>query len=187
MREPADRQQVDPWDLVRNEAIQDCRVFHVNRAAARSPRDGTVHTFFTIDAPGWVNVVPLTADDEVVMVRQYRHGPRASTLEIPGGMVDPGEEPQAAAARELLEETGFAAASWELIGNVNPNPALFSNRCLTYLARDARPVGPIRNEGAEETVVVRVPYPEIPERMRSGEIDHALVVAAFHWLSLTVS
>lgn len=175
---------VPAWELVRREAIQDCRVFQVHRAHALSPRDGATHTFFTLEAPDWVNVVPLTPDDEVVMVRQYRHGPRTSTLEIPGGMVDPDEEPLPAAARELLEETGYEAASWDLIGSVNPNPALFSNCCRTYLARDARQVAPIRNEGAEQTVVVRVPRAEIAERMRSGEIDHALVIAAFHWLSM---
>ena len=175
------------WDLLETEAIQDCRVFRVNRTQARSAHLGETHTFFTLDAPDWVNVVPVTSDGDIVMVRQFRHGARETTLEIPGGMVDPGETPREAAERELREETGFAPASLELLGHVNPNPALFANRCFTFLARDVQRVAPIRNEGAEETVVVRVPERELALRVLGGEITHALVLAALHWYALAGS
>ncbi|MDJ0522837.1 MAG: NUDIX hydrolase [Planctomycetota bacterium] len=177
---------VPPWELLRSEQLEDARVFRLRRDLARSPRSGREHTFFTLEAPDWVNVVPLTADGHVVMVRQFRHGSRETTLEIPGGMVDPGESPAEAAARELLEETGYAAPAVSLLGSVNPNPALFGNACSTWLAAGAERVAPIRNEGGEETRVVLVPLAEIPDRMRSGEITHALVIAAFHWYGLSV-
>lgn len=178
------RNDVVAWHLLEREEVQDARVFRVHRERARSPRSGKPHTFFTLDAPDWVNVIPVTAAGDVVMVRQYRHGARSTTLEIPGGMVDPGESAETAAARELLEETGYAAPSVTLLGSVNPNPALFSNHCSTWLAADAARIAPIRNEGAEETQVVLVPLKEIPERIRRGEITHALVIAAFHWHAL---
>ena len=177
-------QSAAPWERLTSEVLQDCRVFEVQRVVARSPRSDAEHVFFTLEAPDWVNVVPVTASGEIVMVRQFRHGARATTLEIPGGMVDPGEGAAEAAARELLEETGYVADALELLGSVNPNPALFGNRCTTWLARGARRVAPIRNEGAEETLVVLVPGSDIPALLRSGEIDHALVVAAFHWYGL---
>ncbi len=173
-----------PWKLVETEHLQDCAVFQVRRMRARSPRSGDVHPFYRIDADDWTNVVALTPEAEVVMVRQWRHGSQAVTLEIPGGIVDPNESRARAAERELLEETGYRAASLEHIGTVNPNPALFGNRVDTFLARDARPVAEIANEGNEETCVELVPLAEIPAKLRSGEIDHALVIAALHWYSL---
>jgi ADP-ribose pyrophosphatase len=168
------------WTDLHTEELHDCRVFRVGRVRTRSPRSGDVHDFYRIDASDWVNVVPVTAAGEVVMVRQYRHGLRALTLEIPGGMVDAGESPEEAAARELLEETGHRAAVLEPLGSVNPNPALFGNRVHMYVARGAERVGPVRNEGLEETVVELIPGRRIADLLRRGAIDHALVVAALY-------
>ncbi len=172
------------WDLIESEALQDCRVFNVRRDRARSRETQRTENFFTLDASDWVNVVAVTASGNIVMVRQYRHGSRSTTLEIPGGMIDEGERPAQAAAREMLEETGYEAASLEHLGVVNPNPALFGNRCHTFLARDVWAAAPVRNEGSESTVVELVPRGQIGQRMLSGEIDHALVIAAFHWCTL---
>ncbi len=173
-----------PWEVLRTEPLQDCKVFRVNRTLVRSPVSGDSHPFYSIEADHWVNVVPVTADEKVVMVRQYRHGSREITLEIPGGIIDPGEEPAAAAARELIEETGYRAERVRALGSVNPNPALFGNRVHTFLAEGARCVADVMNGPLEETVVELVPVRELPERVRRGEIDHALVIAALHWWEL---
>jgi 8-oxo-dGTP pyrophosphatase MutT (NUDIX family) len=167
-----------PWTVIGTEPLHDCAVFRVHRTLARSPRTGDVHPFFQIRAEDWVNVVPVTADGRVVMVRQYRHGCREVTLEIPGGIVDPGESPGEAAARELLEETGFRAEALEDLGWVNPNPALFDNRCHTWLARGARRVDRIRNPDTEETAVELVRLADVDRLVAEGAIHHALVVAA---------
>lgn len=172
-----------PWTLVETQPLQDCAVFRVSRALSRSP-EGEVHPFYRIDSADWINVVPVTASGEIVMVRQFRHGSREITLEIPGGLVDPGESPEEAAGRELLEETGYRARSLEAIGAVNPNPALFGNRVHTFLARDAVRVAEIANEGREETTVELVPKGDIPRLLREGAIDHALVVAGLYYYAL---
>jgi 8-oxo-dGTP pyrophosphatase MutT (NUDIX family) len=133
-----------------------------------------------LDAPLWVNVVPRLPDGRVVLVRQWRFGIGAPTLEIPGGMVEPGEEPAAAAARELLEETGYRAGRIEPLGEVEPNPAFLANRCHTFLATDLERVGEPVGDGEEELEVVLERLEDLPRRVAAGEIRHALVVAALY-------
>ena len=149
------------WTVLDTEFLQDCAVFSVSRMLARSPRTGESHPFYRIDSPDWVNIVPVTPDGDIVMVKQFRHGLSDFTIEIPGGMVDPGETPGAAAARELLEETGYRAADVVPLGGVNPNPALFGNTLHAFLGRKVERVAEVRNESTEETQVVIVSPAEL--------------------------
>jgi len=181
MREPK------PWKHEKTEWLQDCRVFRVGRSLAHSPHGGEPHPFYRIDADDWVNAIPLTSSGELVMVKQYRHGSRSVTLEIPGGIIEPGENPALAAARETLEETGYAGLAPESLGQVNPNPAVFGNRCYTFLIRDVEIVAEIANSSTEETFVELVPAERIPALIKEGTIDHALVVAALHYWKLSES
>ncbi len=171
-----------PWSLVDSTPLVDCAVFQVSRDRARSPRTGREYDFYRLEASDWVNVVPVTPAGDIVLVRQYRHGARRSTIEIPGGIVDPGETPAEAAARECLEETGYGGGTIRSLGVVNPNPALFGNRCHTFLAEGVVPVGEVRNDGAEETTVEVASPAELEGYVAGGEVDHALVIAALYWL-----
>jgi 8-oxo-dGTP pyrophosphatase MutT (NUDIX family) len=173
-----------PWRPLETETLQECKVFTVGRTLCESPHTGEIHPFYRIDSGDWVNVVPVTPDDEIVMVRQYRHGSRDITLELPGGLVDPGETPEVAAHRELIEETGFRGSGARRLGDVNPNPALFGNTCHTYLVDDAVQVASIQNGATEETVVELVPAARVPELLLRGAITHALVVAGLFWWEL---
>ena len=148
------------------------------------PGGGPAGEFFVVRAPDWINVVTLTADGRVVLIRQYRFGVAGATWEIPGGMCDPGEAPEAAAARELREETGYVARQIVPLGFVHPNPAIQSNRCHTFLAVDARCVVPPAPDEHEAIEVATVERSEVRAMIRDGRITHALVVAAFHLLDL---
>jgi 8-oxo-dGTP pyrophosphatase MutT (NUDIX family) len=170
--------------VVETEFLQDCKVFSVSRTRAESPRTREIHPFYRIDSSDWVNIIPITAAGELVMVRQFRHGLDGFTVETPGGMVDPGETPASAAGRELLEETGYRAAEIVPLGGVNPNPALFGNILHVFLGRDAVKVAEVRNESTEETQVELVPQAELGALIRGGQVNHALVLAAFHLYDL---
>ena len=99
---------IKKWDIVSSENLESNNIFSVRKDTRLSPLNGSEHDFFIIEAADWINVVAITGDDEVLLIEQYRHGSESVTVEIPGGMVDPGEEPMETAKRELLEETGYA-------------------------------------------------------------------------------
>ena len=171
------------WRRSGSERIARCGVFDLDRVQFEPPEGGPALPFHVLSAPDWINVIPLTADGRVVLVRQFRFGIEAETLEIPGGMCDPGETPEAAARRELREETGYVAGSLEPIGWVHPNPPLQSNRCHSFVARGLTQDRP-SPDPCERISVVAVPTIEIPALIRDGRITHALVLAAFHLASL---
>jgi ADP-ribose pyrophosphatase len=169
-----------PWKLISSRRDASFRIFDLRTDRARSPRTGGVYEFYILESPDWVNVIPVTPNKEVVLIRQYRHGTKEVTLEIPGGIVESQDTPENAARRELLEETGFAESQLVPLGIVHPNPAFLNNRCHTYLARDVTRVKNQEQDEKEDIEVLLRPLDEIPRLIREGEITHSLVVAAFY-------
>ena len=173
---------VRPWRRVGGEVVFDQPLFSVERqeiAAGDDRRQAIV-----MHPRPWANVIAVRDDGQVILIRQWRYGIAAPTLEIPGGTVDPGEDALAGAQRELLEETGYSGARWTLLGTVHPNPAIMSNECSTFLAEGLEWVEAPRGDGDEEIEVESVPLARIPDLIRDRAITHSLVIAAFHLLSL---
>ena len=174
---------IRPWEIKSSRRVLDCRIFQVRHDVTVNPRTGQPHDMYVLEQPNWVNVIPLTPDNHVVMVDQWRHGTRTIELETPGGLMDAGELPVECARRELLEETGYAPDKMELLGTVYPNPAIQSNRQHYVLATGCRQVAELKLDHAEDIVVRLVPLAEIPDLIRNGKITHGIVIGGFYWLN----
>jgi 8-oxo-dGTP pyrophosphatase MutT (NUDIX family) len=172
------------WRFRERREVSDHRIFKIHLDRYRVLPSGQERDFVVIDAPDWINVVPLTADGNVVMIRQFRHGVRQLTLEIPGGMIDPGESPDDAAARELLEETGYRGEALRKLVSTFPNPAVQNNTLHCFVAENVRRVAAPRPDEFERIEVVEVPVTQLPELARSGAIGHSLVLVALGMLGL---
>ena len=166
------------WQLER-EARGEFRIFRVLQKRGRSPRTGGPIDFFTLEMVDWVQVIPITPDGQLLLVDQFRPGVELNTLEFPAGLIDPGEAPDVAGARELREETGHVAGALHTIGWTYPNPAIQSNKLHIVLAENCREVGELQQDAGEDLRVCRVDSAKFSELIANGTIRHALVLAAW--------
>jgi len=166
------------WKLKSTKPLNDYRIFRTRSDIRESPRTGKDHEFYVIESPDWVNIVAVTDENNIVFIEQFRHGISGTVLEIPGGMIEDGEEPKLSAQRELLEETGYTSEEFIEIGKVHPNPALFDNLCYTFLAKSAKKIKEPEFEGTEDIETILYPSKDIMELIQKGDITHSLVINA---------
>ena len=172
--------QIKDWQELERSLLQKTRVFDLYSKRMKSPKGDYEDDFFFIEAPDWVNIIALTDERKVVMIRQFRHGVSSVCLEIPGGILDErGEIPLQAATRELLEETGYEVESVKPLGFCHPNPAIQVNRCFFFLGTGAKKTSDLNLDPAEDIETTLIPLTEIPDLILSGEVSHTLVNSAF--------
>jgi ADP-ribose pyrophosphatase len=152
------------------------RIFDLRGVEYRHPVRGTQREFVVIDAPDWVNVIALTPCGRLVMVNQFRYGTNEFSWEIPGGVIDAGEDPVVAGLRELQEETGYVGTGARLLGSVNPNPAIMNNRCHLVLVENVVLATAQAWDPDEEIEVATVPVEEVYAWAQAGKITHSLVL-----------
>lgn len=164
------------WKTIEKKSVFHTRVFDVNSKISESAY-GTKGEFFTIDASDWVVVMPVI-DDCFLLVKQFRHGIESITAEFPGGIIEKGEAPIDAARRETEEETSYRAGKLTPLGDVNPNPAIYTNRLHIYLAEELTPIGEQHLDDDEFINYYKIPIKDVIRDFASGEYQHAFTGTA---------
>ena len=166
------------WQKLAHTLLAKTRVFDLHSTRYRHPVRETERDFVVAHPPDWVNVIALTPENRIVLVRQFRFGIDEFSLEIPGGVMHAGEDPVVAGLRELREETGFAGATARLLGSVHPNPAIQSNRCHFVFVEHAVASQPLEWDADEEIEITTLPVEEVYALAHRGGITHGLVLDA---------
>lgn len=173
-----EKEMHDGWEVQPGKVVLKTPVVTINAGPVICKRSGKKKDFYLFDFPDWVNIVALTPDKRLVLIRQFRYGTGKVEIEIPGGMVNSGEHPLAAGCRELLEETGYAGSAARIIGKVCPNPAIQRNACYTVLVENAQRVAEPAFDEMEDIVCAVYSEAEVRELVETGELNHGLVLNA---------
>lgn len=167
------------WKVLSQETVCDFKLFKFYRRELLNTHKDSRHSYYVLETPDWINVIPVTSEGKIVLIRQYRAGTDEVTIEIPGGVIDAKDtSPEAAARRELEEETAYVTNDLSLLGEVHPNPSFMSNTCYFVVAQDVRPVGKVNFDPGEDIETFEMEPEEVKQAIRSGKIMHALTVAA---------
>lgn len=161
------------------ERIYSTRIFDVCKQQVELSIRNYRAEYFLIQCPDWMNVLPLTKEGNVVLIRQARPAIALESIEIPGGIIEAGEDPMEAAKRELQEETGYACGRIESLGFVHPNPAINTNRCHMFVAFDCEPIGAQGLDPGEDIEVFEVTIQEAMRLIDTNEFTHALSLNAW--------
>jgi 8-oxo-dGTP pyrophosphatase MutT (NUDIX family) len=176
---------IKPWKKISSKPIGDFRIFTLRSDTFINPRTGKEHDFYLLNTVGWVNVVALTPDRQLVMIEQFRAGSDTVELEIPGGMMDAHEtDPVATAIRELREETGYEGENARLLGKIWSNPAILNNRTFTVLIENCRLKHAVEFDSGEDLATRLMPVSEIPQLVAEEKIGHSLVAVALYHFDL---
>lgn len=170
-----------PFLEVEQGELERRRIYALRQDLVRSQRTGTGFRVDRLFCADWVNVVAFTADDELILVRQWRFGSRSFSVEIPAGGLEPGEDPIVGGLRELVEETGYTPddpAAVVVVGATRPNPAFMANRCHTVFVPRATRTAPQRLDPTEEVEVLKMPRADLDALLlqgarRAGQVSDA--------------
>jgi len=174
----SDRPELEPWEVLASEMALDHRWYRVRRDTVRFPSGQVVDDYFISERPEIVLIFAVTPDQRVELVRQYKHGPKAVTLEFPGGIMDPDEDdPLGAAQRELAEESGVEASEWTALGAIWDDPSKQNNRLHLFLAQNARRVKVQELDSSEFVIREQADLKYIPRMIYSGDINNSGAIA----------
>ena len=166
------------WKRLGSEKLLENRYFSLRSDRLRLPDGGIKDPYYVIERPDAAIIFPLTKSGEVVLVRQYRPPLEMMELGLPAGLVEEGERPEAAARRELAEETGYTGGDWEPLGSLASSPSLKDNWAYLFLARGVEETAAPDPDEHELVEVVRVPLRELPDLVQMGKIVSSSGVAA---------
>ncbi len=172
------------WKVIQKKKIFTGQIFHYHQIHTKQI-DGHLEGYFDVlEFYRWVNIIAQTSTGDWIMVRQFRQGSLEMSLEIPGGAVNPEEDPLIAAKRELREETGYISDQWSLLGVMRPNPAIMDNTCHVYLAENAKYEGELQLDPLEDIEVQLMAREQVNDYIHQGQIHHSLVLAAIQYYDI---
>jgi 8-oxo-dGTP pyrophosphatase MutT (NUDIX family) len=175
--------KIKNWPKVRSEAGPSLLLFDVRYDFVQNPRTQQVLKRVILETRDWVNVVAITPDHKIVLVKQFRFGSGHITTEIPAGLIDPGENSLDSARRELKEETGYTTEDWRYLGRVQPNPAFLDNYCHHWLAVDVKKKFEPTLDAGEDIEVNLYTFDQMRSAINKGEVDHVLALSALSRIS----
>lgn len=161
---------IEPWQLLDSTYSFRDRWLSVRSDTVRLPGGKTLSPYHVVEVADWVNVVAISDAGNVILVEQYRHAVKRVLLEIPAGHVDPKEDREAAARRELLEETGYGEGTWHMLGALHPVASRFANQVHSYLALGVRKIGEPQQEESENLHIHEMPWTEFVAGLQSGKL-----------------
>ncbi|MGZ3837409.1 MAG: NUDIX hydrolase [Flavisolibacter sp.] len=169
------------WKVLESEYLFNEPWLTVRKEKCELPDGRLMPAYYVLEYPTWVTAFALTKDEKVVMVKQYRHGLNVISTELPGGVVDKGETPEMAIARELKEETGFVFESYEYLGKISANPATTNNYMYIFLARGGEKVSEQNLDDTEDVEVLIHSIDEVKQLIKENNIVQALHTAAIFY------
>ncbi len=176
---------MEKWKIMGQETVCDFKIFKFYKRHLFNKNRQSEHHFYVMDTPDWVNVVALTPDEKIVLVKQYRAGTDEITLEIPGGVIDKTDiSPEIAALRELEEETAYIGQNPTRLGRVHPNPSFMANSCYFVLVKGVKPLGKLNFDSGEDIETVEMTLDEVRHAIQTGTLRHSLSIAALGMLFL---
>jgi 8-oxo-dGTP pyrophosphatase MutT (NUDIX family) len=167
-----------PWQVLERRPVLRRSFLQIWEERVRLANGSQIDDFCLVEAPDWASVVCITPERQVALVRQYRHGIRKDSLELPAGALEPGEAPLAAAQRELLEETGYASAHWQPLMSASIDPSRQTARAHFYCASGAERASVPRLDASEDLETVFVSRAELLDFIDTGRLAHGIHIAA---------
>ncbi|HEX3549615.1 MAG TPA: NUDIX hydrolase [Candidatus Elarobacter sp.] len=167
-----------PWRILTSEYLIQTKFLRLRSDRVELPSGVVVDDYFVRESRGFCVVLAITPDGDVLLVQQYKHGAGAILTELPAGMIDADETPEACATRELAEETGYAGSAPELVRTLFADPTNATGRFYVFVVRDARPTATTKFDVTEDIVVTTAPLDEVRAMALDGRIASGSQVAA---------
>lgn len=168
------------WKTLESQQVFKSGLVSVDKEKCEMPDGRVMPGYYILRFPDWVNIVPVTADGQIVLIKQYRHATGEIHWEVPGGAVNRGEDPKLAALRELEEETGYTSSELVKVAENFPNPALQDNKIHTYLAKNCSYKGAQDLDPFEEIEVELMDLTKLKQNLEAGMFNHNIVVASIY-------
>jgi len=173
------------WETITKKELIDLKIFKAELVTRKHSVLGKTSNFVVLNSANWANIIPVTKQGEILLIEQFRQGTNSITLEIPGGLIENGEQPIEAARRECIEETGYSSdKELELLGISLPNPAFLNNKCYTFAWFDVEKRHLQNFDENEEINVIPTPVNEVKQMLLEGKINHSIITTAFFYFFL---